>query len=460
MKLRWVLMALWLTLPGAAAGAQGEPRALIRSHLLDGEQVLVSQPSRLAVDVLVPTYFSGSPRFPDEIELEDAFTMLLPGWSVNLTERIGGKTWSGIRRTYTVFGLQPGLIAVPSVEVAVRWANESGRPGEWQTLRSAPLELRASLPSGAGAIKPFLAAHELRLLETLQPDPQQLKVGDALTRTITMEMEGTPSFFLPELEFDEIAGLGVYPAAGRSRDSGGERGSPRIGRRVQSVTYALEGAGSFTLPAIEVAWWSLADGAVRTARLEAVTLSVAANSGLDEEQTDHFVEAVGAEEVEEEASWIGRLLAVLPVALVTLVVVLVVSRLLLKAWPLLRTRHAARRRRRADSEFSRFAAFARAARSGDGAATYLTGMSWLAALTGSTSVSLREFVEATGDSQLQAEIDGLLASLWGRDGGQWSPAGLVDAMSRARQDFRIRSTQGSRDLALPGLNPSRRVGGS
>ena len=71
---------------------------------------------RLAVEVLVPTFFRGPVQFPEEIEMPDAIVRLTPGSSTNLNERIDGASWAGIRRTYRVYPIRPGTIEITAPE--------------------------------------------------------------------------------------------------------------------------------------------------------------------------------------------------------------------------------------------------------------------------------------------------------------------------------------------------------
>ena len=51
----------------------------------------------------------------------------------------------------------------------------------------------------------------------------------------------------------------------------------RVGKRVESVTYALQRAGEYRLPAIDIDWWDTVASTVRRASLPELVLSVAAN---------------------------------------------------------------------------------------------------------------------------------------------------------------------------------------
>ena len=73
---------------------------------------------RIIVEVLVPSYFMGAPRFPD-LDVENALVVFNDRGS-NFSEREGPTTWAGQSRSYTVYPQLPGSydVGVIGVEVA------------------------------------------------------------------------------------------------------------------------------------------------------------------------------------------------------------------------------------------------------------------------------------------------------------------------------------------------------
>ena len=102
-------------------------------------------------------------------------------------------------------------------------------------------------------------------------------MGESFTRTITMTATDAFAMMLPPLSFPPVDGLGVYPAQPRVSDTSGERGETRVGKRVESVTYVLQKAGEYRLPAIEIDWWDTAAAGLRRASLPELAFNVAAN---------------------------------------------------------------------------------------------------------------------------------------------------------------------------------------
>ncbi len=100
------------TLPVSAQ----QPIARIR--LEPGSLVTVGQPLTVVVQVLVPSFFSGAPRFPN-LDIPDAITVFTDR-GTNFTERIDRATWAGQDRRYTIYPMRAGSYEISDVPVEVR----------------------------------------------------------------------------------------------------------------------------------------------------------------------------------------------------------------------------------------------------------------------------------------------------------------------------------------------------
>ena len=63
---------------------------------------MVGQPVRLTVDVLVTTWLTGAPEFPD-LELPGAIVVLPEERALNLSEDFEGGRWFGLSRSYLIY---------------------------------------------------------------------------------------------------------------------------------------------------------------------------------------------------------------------------------------------------------------------------------------------------------------------------------------------------------------------
>src|SRR5262249_39391496 len=158
-------------------------------------------------------------------------------------------------------------------KITVTYAND---PPQSRTVSTAlpRIAFEAFIPDAARDLDPFVAATGLTMTQEMKQSSQGLKVGDSVTRTLTVKADGTPAMLLPVTTFAKIDGLAVYPGQPAVQDNFDRRTSAVSAARVDEATYMLEKAGDFTLPAIEFAWWNVRDGKIERAHADAVVLHV------------------------------------------------------------------------------------------------------------------------------------------------------------------------------------------
>jgi len=99
-------MLLFLTFAAASALTSIAQGPIVRARLEPAKDIIVGQPVKLVVTVLVPNYFAGSPDFP-ELEIENAIVVLPQDRPQNSNEQIGSSTYAGITESYTIYSQQP-----------------------------------------------------------------------------------------------------------------------------------------------------------------------------------------------------------------------------------------------------------------------------------------------------------------------------------------------------------------
>lgn len=433
----------------AALPAEGKPLVYTSLH---PKSVIVGQPVTLTVDVYVPTYFTGAPRFP-QLEVKDAVVVFLDDGGENLSERIGDADYAGQRRSYRIYPQRAGTFEVPPFEVKVRYAID-GQPSPRTPASARGGQFEAAVPAAARGLEHFVATPSFELSGTTDRPLEGLKVGDSVTRTITMAATDIFAMMLPPLSFPPVDGLRVYPAEPRVSDSGGERGETRVGKRVESVTYVLEKEGLYRVPAIDIDWWDTAASRLRRASLPELALSVAANANLKAEIP---LPEDPSEKPPAPDSW-RRLREALrrrgPIALLAVLAVALVFRLFRARIHALRTRHEARRRQREESAAAYLERLRKAARSGPTdllAATYR----FLDRRGGTTAAArLDRFAKESGNPALPGLADALVASALAEGAGAGPGGGssreFVEALIDAAQGPKSRSPAPE---ALGPLNP-------
>lgn len=264
--MRHIAALLMLILWAFPLAAQ-EPR--LRIDMAETEAI-PGQPVSLRLTILVPSFLPEPPVWPS-FEAPDLVVRVV--FTGPVSERIDGATWSGVSRRYLLYPMRPGPVRLPSQQIAVTWTDPGTNAAARAALAIGPVTVTGVVPAGAEGLEPFLAARGLTLAQTIEGEAQGMRPGDSLARTVTATIEGTLPMFLPQLLADHrIDGLRAYPDAPvfedrSSRDVAG-------GTRTERVTLVAEGGGAGEAGAVRLDWYNLTTGAIETAELAAVPVSV------------------------------------------------------------------------------------------------------------------------------------------------------------------------------------------
>jgi hypothetical protein len=446
MSVRLALALLALMAPLAARAQQNAtPEPIVRTTI-DPPRVMVGQPATLQVEVLAPNYMTSPPEMPG-FQLRNALTRQLQ--TVNTNEQQNGIQYAGVRFEFAIYPLEAGSFAVTGQKLTIKYAAEP--PATREAVVSLPrIELESFIPDAAAGLDPFLTATNLTIEQTIQRSSEQLKVGDAVTRIVTIRADGAPAMLLPPTTFPAIDGLAVYPAQPSLQDRTVARSDALSSDRVDSATYMLEKPGNYVLPATDVRRWNSVESKIEVAHLDAVTLQVAANAA--------GVSSVGASA--SRWNW-GDIVQLAADHRLSALIALVVLALLAWFAPRLAQTIAIRQRQRRESwlrfESCFFERLRQATRRGDARGAYFALLEWLQRFEPTAPLHSVEALKAAArDSALDLQLNSIEHELFAPDRGDaaWSPRELLRRVSAARRNLRRRAVGGAR-TSLPGqLNPT------
>ena len=445
-KLAAAILAFVAIAPCGAWAQQTPSPEPVLQITIDPPRVAVGQRTTLRIDVLAPNYMTSPPELPG-FQVRNAVTRQLQ--SVNLSEQRNGASYAGVRFEFAIYPQEPGAFAISDQKVKVKYAAEP--PAVREELLSLPrMSFDAFIPDAAADLNPYVAASRLTVEQSVQRSSDPLKVGDSITRTVTIKAEETPAMLLPPVTFPAVDGLAVYPAQPALQDKTEGRTDALTATRTDSATYILRRPGDYMLPAIDVRWWNAGEGRIETAHLDAVTMQVAANPA---------VQSAGASAPKARLNWSAIVDLIADHWLFALLATLVVAGLIWVAPGAVRWIAAYHRRRRQayeQSEAFAFSRFRHAVRHRDATAAYFAMLDWLPHVGAATpDHTVEAFKVAAGDPVLDREIDAIEAELFAakRDAGHWSRRQLLQRVSAARRRLRPRAER-SGNMRLPQqLNP-------
>ena len=239
---RALVLLLWLLglVAPALTAAQEVTRPVLRTEL-ETVSAIPGQPIVLRITLLVPTWLPKPPGFPS-FETPNVIVRLPPGSSSPTSERIGGETWSGVTRAYRLYPMIVARFRIPPQIVTVTFADPDTRAPVTVKLRTNEVVFSGTAPDGSEDLDPFIAAEALTLEQSIEGEPGNLEPGGAITRTVTVRVNGTSPIFLPPLIPPLVAeGVSAYPKEPVVTET--EARGVISGDRVESVTYVAESGG-------------------------------------------------------------------------------------------------------------------------------------------------------------------------------------------------------------------------
>ncbi|HHH38393.1 MAG TPA: protein BatD [Sedimenticola sp.] len=118
----------------------------------------------------------------------------------------------------------------------------------------------------------WLPAAGLELKDSWAGEPPELRAGEPVTRTITIEAKGLESSQIPRIDLTAPPGVRLYPEPAESENR--TDGSWVFGQSRQRWTYIPSREGTLEVPALTLTWWDVTAGRERTARLPGWRLKV------------------------------------------------------------------------------------------------------------------------------------------------------------------------------------------
>ncbi|NAZ92758.1 BatD family protein [Vibrio toranzoniae] len=228
-------------------------------------KVSVNEQVILTIEVATPRWLTGGTRI-GSIEIPNVIAKQRNQLATNYTERVGGTTWSRQRWEVTLYPMTSGEFVIPTVPVRIQVSAPDGS-NVGGTLYTQPIKFEASLPSGLLSDEsPWFSATDVDVEQQWQRSSEDLKVGDAVTRTVTIKAKDSLSVLLPDvLSNESTQQYQAYPQPNRLDDTQ-ERGDYRSSR-VEETVYVIQQGGEFTLPDFSFQWWDS-----KNQRLESVVI--------------------------------------------------------------------------------------------------------------------------------------------------------------------------------------------
>lgn len=209
----------------------------------------------------------------------------LPRADYNTT--FGHTTYRVVEYRYAAFADASGVITIPEQVWTIRTTDQPGMnrygfgSGRFKLHRVKTKELTITVapkPVDFPSASPWLPAQSVQLEEHWSRSPDAFRVGEPITRTVTIRATGASPEQLPPL-FDErgTRDLKFYLDKPSQDKQPTSQGINAI--RSESVAIVPNRAGEVVLPEVAITWWNTLEKKVETTVLPARTLQVAPGEG-------------------------------------------------------------------------------------------------------------------------------------------------------------------------------------
>jgi len=223
---------------------------------------------------------------------------------------VNGQRYQVIERNYAIFPEQSGTFTIPSVSFTGRaatgggaarrpfgrmdsmieqffgrdpFSNDSffatpfGDPGKRVHASSKTVTVKVKPHPASYTAATWLPGEDLTLHDSWATQPPEFRVGEPVTRVISIDAKGLAASHLPDVTMPAIANMRIYPEEPR-RESRTD-GAVVYGHSEQSFAFVPQKAGKVTLPEIRLSWWDIKAGKEMVAVLPSWNVVVLPGTG-------------------------------------------------------------------------------------------------------------------------------------------------------------------------------------
>ncbi len=222
----------------------------------------------------------------NEPEIADAVIEKL-GEDSKYNAQLGGIDYSVIERRYAIFPQKSGQLTIKPLTLTAEVIINS-RPSfsgffnsqatKTRSIKSKPIVLNVRPAPAAFTGSHWLSAEQLVLKQEWSGDNQQIKVGEPLTRTLSLMASGTTVGQLPELNTSKTDDyLKSYPDQPVLKEQKNPEGI--VAFREEKIALILSKPGSYKLPAIKVHWFNTRSQKIEEAAIPETTITAVGTPG-------------------------------------------------------------------------------------------------------------------------------------------------------------------------------------
>ena len=262
--------------PGGDLGDVFLETVVNKSSAFVQEQILVTYRLYYSVNV--------DGRIGDDLKVENAIVVDLN--DTTYQREVDGKLYQITEFNYAVFPQSSGELVIPSLHWTLNIANY--RIGRIEKRRVRTRETKVEIkpqPASYPADATWLPAENIEISESWAREPDSFKVGEPITRTITLKADGLMSSQLPAFTADDNNSGAVKFYADQPKKNDIKGTYNVVSERIETAAVVVNKGGEVTIPGITIPWWDLQSNTLKYAKIPPTTVFVAGGDPASNESS-------------------------------------------------------------------------------------------------------------------------------------------------------------------------------
>ncbi len=209
-----------------------------------------------------------------ELSLNDSDAIVEKiGEDKTYNKSINGRRFKVFEKRYIIFPQKSGKLTINPAELEAQYVDDR-RALRTKILQSDPITIEVKQKPMVQTVQnsAWLPAKQIQIKEEWPQEPPIFKVGEPVTRTITLVANGLSSAQLPEIKMGEVKDMKQYLDQPVKEDKKMDDGV--IGMRQEKIALIPTKTGSYHIPGIEIPWWNTDKDRLEYLRIPAREITV------------------------------------------------------------------------------------------------------------------------------------------------------------------------------------------
>jgi hypothetical protein len=206
------------------------------------------------------------------------------GKNTQYSENLKGVNYQVLEQKFQITPNQSGNITIPPIRIRGATLDNSMENSFFSMSRPKPFSIASKgttivvKPIPVGITQDaWFPAKQVTVSENQPNTSTTIKLGQPITRTITVAAIGIPYTSIPDINLVTPNNVNAYPDKTVSNDS--FSGNELLATKVFKVAYIPTQAGTITFPETSVKWWDITSGSLKTALIPAKTYTILNENG-------------------------------------------------------------------------------------------------------------------------------------------------------------------------------------